>query len=103
MSETKPPNAPWRNFYGRRKGKGLRPSQETYLSEDLTELSPGPVDWQSNPERNQLSLKTRFPDAQEIWLEIGKLYSYSFLAVWSDYNFLKRKMASRQTLNTITI
>ena len=71
MSEKKPPNAPWRNFYGRRKGKGLRPSQETYLSEDLMALSPGPVDWESNPQRNQLDLKTRFPDAQEIWLEIG--------------------------------
>ncbi|MEM8556192.1 MAG: tRNA (guanosine(46)-N7)-methyltransferase TrmB, partial [Pseudomonadota bacterium] len=30
--------APFRNFYGRRRGKGLRDSQKTYLREDLAEL-----------------------------------------------------------------
>lgn len=63
--------APWRNFYGRRKGKGLRPSQEGYLEEDLSALSPGPVDWDVNPDRDSLDLSSCFPGAKEYWLEIG--------------------------------
>ena len=63
--------APWRNFYGRRKGKGLRPSQETYLDEDLEALSPGPVSWDANPDRDPLDLTELFPKAKEYWLEIG--------------------------------
>lgn len=63
--------APWRNFYGRRKGKGLRPSQEKYLDEDLAALSPGPVGWEENPDRQALDLASVFPDASEYWLEIG--------------------------------
>ncbi|MDU8910384.1 tRNA (guanine(46)-N(7))-methyltransferase TrmB [Aestuariicoccus sp. MJ-SS9] len=66
----KHPKAPWRNFYGRFKGKGLRPSQEAYLQEDLDTLSPGPVDWDSNPERRPLDLGALFGGAP-VWLEIG--------------------------------
>lgn len=66
----KPANAPWRNFYGRRKGKGLRASQEAYLDEDLATLSPGPVSWEDNPDRNPLDLTIRF-GARDIWLEVG--------------------------------
>ena len=33
-SDKHPSGAPWRNFYGRFKGKGLRKSQEAYLDED---------------------------------------------------------------------
>ncbi|WP_210115065.1 tRNA (guanine(46)-N(7))-methyltransferase TrmB [Roseovarius aestuariivivens] len=62
--------APWRNFYGRLKGKHLRPSQKTYLDEDLAALSPGPVDWDANPERRNLDLKALFGD-RPLWLEIG--------------------------------
>jgi len=40
MTPDREDGAPWRNFYGRRKGKGLRPSQEMYLDEDLGALSP---------------------------------------------------------------
>ncbi|EDM72224.1 tRNA (guanine-N(7))-methyltransferase [Roseobacter sp. AzwK-3b] len=69
-SEKHPSGAPWRNFYGRFKGKGLRPSQQTYLDEDLAELSPGPVDWDVNPDREPLDLKSLFGD-RDIWLEIG--------------------------------
>ncbi|RYH09796.1 tRNA (guanosine(46)-N(7))-methyltransferase TrmB [Tropicimonas sp. IMCC6043] len=65
-----PSGAPWRNFYGRRHGKTLRPSQQGYLEEDLAALSPGPVDWDANPERHPLDLAARFGD-REIWLEIG--------------------------------
>lgn len=69
MSE-KAPNAPWRNFYGRRKGHTLRQSQEAYLVEDLDRLSPGPVGWDVNPERRELDLAALF-GGRETWLEIG--------------------------------
>ena len=65
-----PSGAPWRNFYGRFKGKGLRPSQEGYLEEDLAALSPGAVSWEENPERHALDLPAVFGD-RDIWLEIG--------------------------------
>ena len=67
---THPTGAPWRNFYGRIKGKTLRPSQESYLEEDLAQLSPGAVAWDVNPERNPLDLRNIFGD-REAWLEIG--------------------------------
>lgn len=69
MSE-KPPHAPWRNFYGRRKGHNLKPSQERYLQEDLDALSPGAVDWEANPDRIPLDLGSLFGD-REVWLEVG--------------------------------
>jgi len=69
-SEKHPSGAPWRNFYGRFKGKGLRASQQTYLDQDLAKLSPGPVDWDVNPDREPLDLKSLFGD-RDIWLEIG--------------------------------
>lgn len=62
--------APWRNFYGRLKGKTLRDSQKVYIEEDLATLSPGPVDWEVNPERRPLDLNTMF-DGKPVWLEIG--------------------------------
>ena len=63
--------APWRNFYGRRRGKSLRPSQKTYLDEDLEALSPGQVSWDANPDRVPLALEEVFPGLSETWLEIG--------------------------------
>ncbi len=65
-----PSGAPWRNFYGRFKGKGLRDSQQTYLDEDLVKLSPGPVDWDVNPDRTPLDL-TKLFGGKDVWLEIG--------------------------------
>ncbi len=62
--------APWRNFYGRRRGKSLRDSQRTWLDEDLAALSPGRVGWDENPERRPLDLPTRF-GGRPVWLEIG--------------------------------
>ncbi|WP_432450507.1 tRNA (guanine(46)-N(7))-methyltransferase TrmB [Aliiroseovarius marinus] len=62
--------APWRNFYGRLKGKGLRDSQKTYLDEDLAALSPGAVGWDENPDRTPLDLKALFGD-KPVWLETG--------------------------------
>lgn len=70
MSNQHPSGAPWRNFYGRFKGKTLRPSQETYLDEDLDALSPGAVSWDANPDREAIDLKTLFGD-RDVWLEVG--------------------------------
>ncbi|MDF1855988.1 tRNA (guanine(46)-N(7))-methyltransferase TrmB [Pseudooceanicola sp.] len=70
MTDQHPSGAPWRNFYGRYKGKHLRKSQEAYLDQDLAALSPGPVDWEVNPERRPLDLAALF-DGREVWLEIG--------------------------------
>lgn len=70
MSNQHPSGAPWRNFYGRFKGKGLRKSQEAYLDEDLDTLSPGAVGWEENPDRHPLDLNALFGD-RDVWLEIG--------------------------------
>ncbi len=61
---------PHRNFYGRLKGKSLKKSQKTYLDEDLSHLSPGPVDWEVNPDREPLDLQGLFR-GRDVWLEIG--------------------------------
>ena len=70
MADRHPSGAPWRNFYGRFKGKTLRPSQETYLDEDLAALSPGAVGWDENPGRDPIDLAGLFGD-RPVWLEIG--------------------------------
>ncbi|GAA6191488.1 tRNA (guanosine(46)-N7)-methyltransferase TrmB [Phaeobacter gallaeciensis] len=64
------PQRPHRNFYGRFKGKHLKQSQKTYLDEDLAALSPGAVDWETNPERTNLDLDGLF-GGRPVWLEIG--------------------------------
>jgi tRNA (guanine-N7-)-methyltransferase len=64
------PERPHRNFYGRRRGKHLRDSQEVYLQEDLDALSPGPVEWEVNPDRLPLDPSAIF-DRREVWLEVG--------------------------------
>ncbi len=71
MTETKHPSgAPWRNFYGRFKGKGLRDSQQVFLDEDLAALSPGPVDWDVNPDRIPLDVAA-LTGGKPLWLEVG--------------------------------
>jgi tRNA (guanine-N7-)-methyltransferase len=65
-----PNGQPWRDSYGRRHGKTLRDSQKGYLAQDLAALSPGAVDWESNPERKPLDLRARFGE-RPLWLEIG--------------------------------
>ncbi|SEK54987.1 tRNA (guanine-N(7)-)-methyltransferase [Roseivivax marinus] len=62
--------APWRNFYGRLKGKALRPAQERYLDEDLPRLSLAGVDWDANPDRAPLDLVDLFGE-REVVLEVG--------------------------------
>ncbi len=65
-----PSGAPWRNFYGRFKGKGLRNSQEEALDADLAGLSPGKVTWEENPNRDNIDLEALFGD-RDVWLEVG--------------------------------
>jgi len=69
-SDRHPSGAPWRNFYGRFKGKTLRDSQMDYLDEDLAERSLKNVSWDENPDRVPLDLPALFGD-RDIWLEVG--------------------------------
>jgi tRNA (guanine-N7-)-methyltransferase len=59
----------WRNFYGRRRGKTLRPAQRAALAR-LEALAPGPVGRDVNPGRRPLDLAARF-GGRPVWLEIG--------------------------------
>ena len=71
MTDTHHPSgAPWRNFYGRFKGKTLRDSQYQLLDQDLDKLSPGAVGWDENPDRIPLDLPALF-GGRDLWLEIG--------------------------------
>jgi len=66
-----PPDAGRRNFYGRRHGKTLRPSQKGYLSDDLQALVPRGVSLDQNPERRQIDPVAIFGDRRDLWLDIG--------------------------------
>ena len=63
--------APQRNFYGRRKGKGLKRSHERYLAEDLPRLKVPGADPAGNPARAPTDPAALFGDARPLWLEIG--------------------------------
>ena len=69
MSEMHPTGAPWRNFYGRTKGKSLKESHKRYLG-DLDRIGIAGVGWDENPEREPLDLRALFGD-RPVWLEIG--------------------------------
>jgi len=71
MSAPPPPGGPWRNVYGRRHGKRLRPHRRELLETRLAELAPKGVGRGENPERRPLDLAALFPGAAEVWLEIG--------------------------------
>ncbi len=60
-----------RNFYGRIKGKALRPSQKRYLEEDLHALRPQGVSHEENPERTPVDPHHFFGDDRPLWLEVG--------------------------------
>jgi tRNA (guanine-N7-)-methyltransferase len=64
------PHPPWRNLYGRRRGKALRDSQRRYLDEDLARLSPGLIGRDVNPDRKEIDLSGLF-GGRDVWLEIG--------------------------------
>ena len=67
---THPSGTPWRNFYGRFKGKTLRPTQSEYLQNDLDALSPGQISVEENPDRTALDMSAIF-GGKPVWLEIG--------------------------------
>lgn len=67
----KHPDAPWRNFYGRRQGKKLRRGQAGLIATRLAELAPPGIGWDENPERRPIDLAACYPGKREIWLEIG--------------------------------
>jgi len=58
-----------RNFYGRIRGKALKPSQKRYL-EDLDHLGLQGIDTDDNPARQPLDLAQLF-NGKPVWLEIG--------------------------------
>ena len=60
-----------RNFYGRIKGKALRPIQKTYLREDLDGLRLKGVAQAENPDRSQVDPAGFFGDDRPLCLEIG--------------------------------
>ena len=69
MESSSPSGAPWRNFYGRIRGKSLRDSQKGYMA-DLEDIGLSGVDWEANPKRSPLDLKELF-DGKPVWLEVG--------------------------------
>lgn len=65
------PPAPWRNLYGRRHGKKLKPTQRRLLDGLLPRLRVPGVDRGGAPDRRPLDLAVLFGAARPIWLEIG--------------------------------
>ncbi len=64
--------APWRNFYGRRRGKTLRPRQAALLESRLPGLRVPGLAWSENPERRPVEFAALHPEgAGEVWLEVG--------------------------------
>jgi len=61
----------WRNFYGRRHGKQLRPGQRRLLETRLADLAPDGVSRRANPDRARIDPAALVPGAQDLWLEIG--------------------------------
>lgn len=61
---------PWRNFYGRLKGKSLKPAQQRYLDEDLPRRVLSGVSREDNPSRDRIDPRARLGDGPK-WLEIG--------------------------------
>lgn len=71
--DDRPAGAPpgeWRNFYGRRHGKTLRPSQKGYLEQDLGRLTLAGVRAADNPDRRPLDMAALF-GGRPVWLEVG--------------------------------
>lgn len=60
---------PWRNLYGRRHGKKLKPNQERLLAELLPRLAVPGVSPLENPDR--VPLASPFSDGRPLWLEVG--------------------------------
>ncbi|CAN5776893.1 tRNA (guanine(46)-N(7))-methyltransferase TrmB [soil metagenome] len=62
---------PWRNFYGRRHGKRLKPSQRAHLERLLPLLRVPGAGRAENPGRLPVDLAALFGRPGPVWLEIG--------------------------------
>jgi tRNA (guanine-N7-)-methyltransferase len=60
-----------RNFYGRIKGKTLRPTQKRHLEEDLQALRPIGISPEENPDRRPVDPAQFFGAGRPLWLEVG--------------------------------
>lgn len=60
-----------RNFYGRIKGKALKPAQKRSLDQDLGAFLLHGVSRDDNPDRQLIAPDTLFGDARPLWLEVG--------------------------------
>ena len=60
---------PWRNLYGRRRGKKLKPNQARLLETLLPRLAVPGVSPTDNPDRTPLA--PLFADGRALWLEVG--------------------------------
>ena len=67
----RPDGTPWRNFYGRRHGKKLRPAQQRDMDGALVEIQPQGVTRADNPTRMPIDLLALFGRDAPTWLEIG--------------------------------
>ena len=65
------PPAPWRNLYGRRHGKKLKPTQRRLLDELLPRLQVPIGGRDAGPDRPSLDLAALFGRACPVWLEVG--------------------------------
>lgn len=66
-----PDGGPWRNFYGRRRGKPLRARQRRLLETLLPRLVVPQVAPDENPGRRPIVPAALFPGRRALWLEIG--------------------------------
>jgi tRNA (guanine-N7-)-methyltransferase len=62
---------PWRNLYGRRRGKALRPGQKRLVEELLPKLRVPGVAPPGDPLRAAVDPRALFPDGRPLWLEVG--------------------------------
>lgn len=70
MADKHKTGAPWRNFYGRIKGKALHPAQARDWDLELPKWQLPGVGWDENPDRTSLDLDA-ICQGKPLWLEIG--------------------------------
>jgi tRNA (guanine-N7-)-methyltransferase len=66
----RPDGAAWRNFYGRRHGKKLRPGRRALIEDRLAALAPPGVSTVGNPARRPIDPATLAPGG-DLWIEVG--------------------------------
>jgi tRNA (guanine-N7-)-methyltransferase len=63
--------SPWRNFYGRRRGKALRKGQAQHMADDLPRIAVPGVAREENPGRTPIDPAAAYGRAAPLWLDIG--------------------------------